>query len=57
MQFEKDPICVQFVERCYVLFWEEGHLKKGCVGSEALDQPVPTPELVPLSPGLQFGKK
>ena len=45
VQFEKDA----FVEHCYVLFWEGGHLKKVCVGSEPVDQPVPTAELVPLS--------
>ena len=45
VQFEKDAS----VEHCYVLFCEEGHLKKVCVGSEPVDQPVPTAELVPLS--------
>ena len=45
VQFEKDL----FVERCYVLFWESNQLKKVCVGSEPIDQPVPDAELVPLS--------
>ena len=37
------------MERCYVLFWESNQLKKVCVGSEPIDQPVPDAELVPLS--------
>ena len=45
VQFEKNA----FVEHCYVLFWEGEHLKKVCVVSEPVDQPVPSAELVPLS--------
>ena len=44
VQFEKDA----FVEHCFVLFWEEEHLKKICVVSEPVDQPMPSAELVPL---------
>ena len=45
VQFEKDDSC----ERCYVVFWEDGHLKKVCVGSESLERPMPLSELKPLS--------
>ena len=45
MEFEKDASH----ERSFVLFWEEGHLKKVCIGNESLDQSVPKPELVPLA--------
>ena len=36
-------------ERCFVVFWEEEHLKKVCIGSEPLEQPVPYAEITPLS--------
>ena len=37
------------MERCYVLYWNDKHLMKICIGSESLDQAMPLPELVPLS--------
>ena len=37
------------MEYCYVLCWEENHLKNVCVGEESLEQPVPNAELMPLS--------
>ena len=45
VQFEKDT----FEERCFVLFWEDELLKKVCIGSESLEQPVPYSEVTPLS--------
>ena len=45
LQFEKSASS----EFCYVLCWEESHLKKVCIGKEPLEQPVPNAELMPLS--------
>ena len=45
VQYEKDAL----VERCFVLFWEEGYVKKVCVGCESQEQPMPKPEMVPLA--------
>ena len=45
IQYEKDAE----EERCFVVFWEDGHLKKVCIGSEPLEQPVSYAELTPLS--------
>ena len=45
IQYEKDAS----FERCFVLFWEEEHVKKLCIGCESLEQPMPKPELVPLA--------
>ena len=45
LQFEKSAS----LEFCYVLYWEENHLKKVCIGKEPLEQPVPNAELMPLS--------
>ena len=44
LQFEKSAS----LEFCYVLCWEEKHLKKVCFGKEPLEQPVPNAELMPL---------
>ena len=45
LQYEKE----NNVERCYVLYWDDKHLMKICIGCESLDQAMPLPELVPLS--------
>ena len=45
LQYEKEDN----VERCYVLYWDDKHLMKICIGCESLDQSMPLPELVPLS--------
>ena len=45
LQYEKE----NNVERCYVLYWNDKHLMKICIGCESLDQAMPLPELVPLS--------
>ena len=45
VQYEKDTE----EERCFIVFWEEEHLKKVCIGSEILEQPVPYAEITPLS--------
>ena len=45
LQFEKSASS----EFCYVLCWEESHLKKVCIGKEPLEEPVPNAELMPLS--------
>ena len=45
VQYEKNAL----FERCFVLFWEEGHVKKVCIGCESLEQPMPKSELVPLA--------
>ena len=45
VQYEKDD----FVERCFVLYWDDKDVKKICVGSESLEQVVPSPELIPLA--------
>ena len=45
IQYEQDAS----FKRCFVLFWDEEHLKKVCIGCEPLEQPMPRPELVPLA--------
>ena len=45
IQYEKEAE----EERCFVVFWEDGHLKKVCIGSEPLEQPVLYAQLTPLS--------
>ena len=45
IQYEKDTED----ESCFVVFWEDGYLKKVCIGSEPLEQPMPYSELTPLS--------
>ena len=37
------------VERCYIVYWEEQHLKKICIDCQSLDQAVPDAELIPLA--------
>ena len=46
--------CVHFekeidVERCYVVHWEEQHLKTICIVCQSLEQAVPDAELIPFS--------
>ena len=37
------------MERCFILYWIEGSLKKNCVGQEILMQPIPKSVLVPCA--------
>ena len=48
LQYEKEDN----VERCYVLYWDDKHLMKICIGCESLDQAMPFPELVPIVDSL-----
>ena len=46
--------CIHFekeldVERCYIVYWEEQHLKKICIDCQSLDQAVSDAELIPLA--------
>ena len=43
--YEKDTD----VERCFVVCWLDNTLRKTCIGQEALHQPMPKSELVPLA--------
>ena len=45
IQFEKEDDA----EFCFVVWWEDDHLKKVCISVESLDQALPDAELVPLS--------
>ena len=45
LEFGKDGI----LEHSYVVFREEKHLKRVCVGGQVLDQPMPLAELVSLA--------
>ena len=45
IQFEKEDE----VKFCFVVWWEDDHLKKVCVSIESLNQSLPDAELVPLS--------
>ena len=45
--------CIYFekeldVDRWYIVYWEEQHLKKICIDCQSLDQAVPDAELIPL---------
>ena len=48
LHFQNEDSC----DRCYLMFWEENELKKVCVGSQSLEQPMPKIELDPLARGL-----
>ena len=45
IQFEKEDDA----EFCFVVWWEDDHLKKVCISVESLDQTLPDAELVRLS--------
>ena len=45
LQYQKDTE----IERCFVLFWEDNHLKTACVGRESLSQRKPKPESLLLA--------
>ena len=45
MQFEKTG----GVEYCYVVCWEENHMKKICVDLQSADQRAPDSELLPIA--------
>ena len=45
VEFEK----TDGVQYCYVIYWEDDHLKKICIDSQSLDQKFPEAELVPIA--------